>query len=236
MNIPKIIHQIWLGPHKKPDIWMNSWKINYIQQNPDWTYVFWSEKEINALQLKNKKYYDSDTFYTAKSDLARYEILQKYGGVFIDADSLWIHKPNNSLNAILNDANKKGGMFCAEEPVNKWSIANGVIGFSKNHPLLQTIIDYIHNNYEKLKKKHPRHRDVWLVTGPHIFTDLVKKYQKNLILDSKYFYPESFHKNNLHIPVSQLPQKYPQAIMFQYGYTSNNILHKDVMKNYIENN
>ena len=93
-----------------------------------------------------------------------------------------------------------------------------------------------HNNYEKLKKKHPRHRDVWLVTGPHIFTDLVKKYQKNLILDSKYFYPESFHKNNLHIPVSQLPQKYPQAIMFQYGYTSNNILHKDVMKNYIENN
>ena len=26
---------------------------------------------------------------------------------------------------------KETGMFCAEEPVNKWSIANGVIGFSK---------------------------------------------------------------------------------------------------------
>ena len=30
MNIPKIIHQIWIGPNKRPDIWMNSWKINYI--------------------------------------------------------------------------------------------------------------------------------------------------------------------------------------------------------------
>ena len=31
--IPKIIHQIWLGPNKRPDIWMNTWKIDYIKQN-----------------------------------------------------------------------------------------------------------------------------------------------------------------------------------------------------------
>lgn len=236
MTIPKIIHQIWLGPHKKPNIWMDSWKIDYIKHNPGWSYMFWSEKEIDQLNMKNKKFYDKDTFYTAKSDIARYEILQKYGGVFIDADSLWINKLNNSLDFILEKANNKGNMFCAEEPKNKWSIANGVIGFSKNHPLLETLIDYIHNNYESLKKKHPRHRDVWLVTGPHIFTPLVKKYEKNLILDSKYFYPESFHKNNLHISVSSLPKKYPEAIMFQYGYTTNNIADNNIMKKFIDNN
>lgn len=234
MNIPKIIHQIWLGPHKKPDIWMNSWKIDYIKQNPDWTYMFWSEKEIEQLTMKNKKFYINDTFYIAKSDIARYEILKKFGGVFIDADSLWINKPKNSMNSIIENANNKGGMFCAEEPVNKWSIANGVIGFSKNHPVLDSLIDYIHNNYESLKKKHPRRRDVWLVTGPHIFTPLVKKYEKSLILDSKYFYPESFHKNNLHINVSELPINYPDAIMFQYGYTTNNIANNNIMKKFID--
>ena len=49
--IPKIIHQIWLGPNKRPDIWMNSWKINYIKKHPDWTYKLWTEKEINMLQV-----------------------------------------------------------------------------------------------------------------------------------------------------------------------------------------
>ena len=38
-------------------------------------------------------------------------------------------------------------MFCAEEPVNKWSIANGVIGFSKEHPILKLMINHISNNY-----------------------------------------------------------------------------------------
>ena len=74
-----IIHQIWLGPHKKPDIWMNSWKIDYIKQNPDWTYMF--GQKIDQLTMKNKTFYVNDTFYIAKSDIARYEILKKFGGV-----------------------------------------------------------------------------------------------------------------------------------------------------------
>ena len=234
MNIPKIIHQIWLGPNKRPDIWMNSWKIDYIKQNPDWTYKLWTEIEINKIKMKNRKIYDSEIFFISKSDIARYEILYQYGGIFIDADSLWIKKSNNSLNKILNMSNKIG-MFCAEEPKNKWSIANGVIGFCKEHSILKEIINYIHKNYFSLKKKHKRERDIWLVTGTKPFTDIVKKSDQKLILESYYFYPESFHKNNLHLNVKKFPKLYPKSIMFQYGYTTNNLSKNiNIMKKFID--
>ena len=236
MTIPKIIHQIWLGPNKRPDIWMNTWKIDYIKQNSDWKYILWTEKEINNLNLINKKQYNDEKHYPGKSDISRYEILKKYGGVFIDADSLWINKPNNSLNKIL-ELSKDSKMFAAVEPVNKWSIANGVIGFSSNHPILDQMIDFINKKYYQLKKKHSKNRDIWLITGPKPFTDILKK-QKNkkivLVLESYYFYPESFHKNNLNLNIKEFPKKYPKSIMFQYGYSSNNILHNNVMKNFID--
>ena len=84
MNIPKIIHQIWLGPNKRPDIWMDSWKNDYINKYPEWTYKLWTEKEINEINLTNKKQYENEKFYNGKSDIARYEILYQFGGVFID--------------------------------------------------------------------------------------------------------------------------------------------------------
>ena len=42
-RIPKIIHQVWIGPKNKPNIYINTWKIDYIKANPDWQYVLWDE-------------------------------------------------------------------------------------------------------------------------------------------------------------------------------------------------
>ena len=181
MNVPKIIHQIWLGPNKRPDIWMDTWKNDYIKQNPDWTYKLWTETELENLSMTNKQIFNKEQFYNGKSDIARYEILYQQGGVFMDADSLWINKPNNSLNPIL-DMTKTSGMFCAEEPVNKWSIANGVIGFTKGHPILKQMIDFIGNNYYNMKKTHPKQRQIWIVTGTQPFTKFVKEYDEALFL------------------------------------------------------
>ena len=236
MSIPKIIHQIWLGPNKRPKIWMDSWEFDYIKQNPDWKYKLWTEKEINELKLINRDKYDREPTYPGKSDIARYEILNQFGGVFIDADSLWIDKPNNSLNIILNKLNNNIDMFCAVEPVNKWSYANGVIGFSKNNDLLKIIIEFIKKNYDSRKKKFPAPRQLWQVTGPGIFTSLTKNYNDNkkMVLESFYFYPTSFHKNNLDKNTKEFPKLYPNSIMFQYGYSTNNILNDNCMKKFID--
>ena len=34
-KIPKIIHQIWIGPKKRPDIWIKTWSEDYINKFKD---------------------------------------------------------------------------------------------------------------------------------------------------------------------------------------------------------
>ena len=229
--IPKIIHQIWLGPNKKPDIWMDSWKINYCQKYPDWEYKLWTEKDILDLNLRNKIHYDNETFYNAKSDIARYEILYQYGGVFIDADSLWLQ---HDLDWIIEQSNKQG-FFAASEPVNQDIYANGVFGCEPKHKIVNDMIWYVNLNYQKLKLKHPEERAVWIVTGTKPFTQIINQFKSHaFLLSHQYFYPVSFHQNNLNLEIIKFKQDYPKAIMLQYGYTTNNILHKNCIKEYIE--
>ena len=55
-KIPKIIHQIWIGPKKMPiryKIWMKSWR----EINPEYEYRFWTDKDINKLNMINKNKY-----------------------------------------------------------------------------------------------------------------------------------------------------------------------------------
>jgi mannosyltransferase OCH1-like enzyme len=47
--IPKIIHQIWIGSKKKPDIWIDTFKKDYINDNPDWDYKLWDDENILEL-------------------------------------------------------------------------------------------------------------------------------------------------------------------------------------------
>lgn len=236
-KIPKIIHQIWLGPNARPDIWMNSWKIDYCKKYPDWEYKLWTEKEINEFGLKNKAQYEFEKFYNGKSDIARYEILNKFGGIFIDADSLWIKESKISLDDILNNSNKFG-CFCAKEPNHDTIYANGVIGCVSNHKIMIDMIEYINTNYFELKKKLPNENQIWKVCGTYPFSKTVdnnSKYFKNvLILNHKYFYPISFHNDNSKMDISNFNIKFPESLMFQYGYTTNNILHNYCMKKYID--
>ena len=235
-SIPKIIHQIWLGKNKKPSIWMDSWKHDYCNKYPEWSYKLWTEKEINEFNLYNNLQFSNEPYNNGKSDIARYEILNRMGGVFMDADSLWLKNSGKSLDHIIEES-KPYGFFAAKEPKNKQFYANGVIGSVPNHKILQEMISYVHVNYFALKCLNSRERDVWTVTGTKPFTDVLNRnYSSFYSMDHKQFYPLSFHQSNLNQDVDTLHERYPEAIMIQYGYTSNNILNNNVMKKFIDNN
>lgn len=112
--IPKIIHQIWIGPKKQPDIYMKTWYNDYVKMYPEYTYMLWNEDKINDLMSYNneiKKLYNMETTMYGKADIARYVILYFYGGIYIDADSVWL---NNRNLADLFDNSR--GLFIALEP------------------------------------------------------------------------------------------------------------------------
>ena len=104
--IPKIIHQIWIGPNKCPYIWINTFKIDYINKNPEYQYFLWTEDNIDSLFNDFPIYrivYDLETTYNGKSDILRYLILYIHGGIYIDADSVWINE--KSFDSLLEQVN-----------------------------------------------------------------------------------------------------------------------------------
>jgi mannosyltransferase OCH1-like enzyme len=138
--IPKIIHQIWIGdPGKRPKEFMETWKIE------GWEYRLWTEREIDGLRLENRSQYDfliALKSYAAASDVARVEILKKFGGIYIDADT--------ERTAEIDKAPfMKAKFFAVQANKNKEGkegqtrIANGVMGAVPDFSLIKRYISEI---------------------------------------------------------------------------------------------
>ena len=58
----------------------------WIDKNPSWEYMLWSEDNIPS--LINNKHFRNMREYSGNADMLRYELLLNYGGFYIDADSV----------------------------------------------------------------------------------------------------------------------------------------------------
>jgi hypothetical protein len=87
VTIPKIIHQLWIGPNPAPLKWMNTWK----EHNPDWEYRLWGNDEVFGREWVNQNhvdYYREQKQWHGVADVCTYEILYENGGFMIGADSV----------------------------------------------------------------------------------------------------------------------------------------------------
>lgn len=173
--IPKIFHQIWIGPHEPPPVFKNSQE-SIKKLHPDWQYKLWTDKDIVRLNLKNKKFYDESMNYGEKADIARYEILYRYGGVYADVDYVCI-KPFDALTHSYE-------FFAGIQPVCSMAIlTNCVIGSTSGHPVLYDCIESIKNNWHTFDStiESPNER-ILFKTGPILFHN---SFFKIITLDSE---------------------------------------------------
>ena len=138
MSVPKIIHQLWIGPKSIPINAMNTIK----QDNPDYDYILWNEEKLEELTIP-KKYKQKIKLMeelNGKADMYRWIILEKYGGIFVDADMISI--------APIDDFIIRGGpFFCWEnEIVRNGLCATTIMGFTKEHIIPKLAIQWIMNN------------------------------------------------------------------------------------------
>ena len=198
MTIPKIIHQIWFGDqNKRPKDIMDKWK----EFNPDWEYMLWTEEDVKRVfgKLKNQKHFDSliqlvDTlkgkgtnilphhYLCGQSDIARIEILYKFGGFFIDADAVPIRPLNPDF------CNNEAFSVWENEKVRPGLIANGYLASTKFNHLMEAMIS------ELKKQDNLLYNEPWIVTGPMFLTKMVKKYPvyRIKIYPSYYFIPNHY--------------------------------------------
>jgi mannosyltransferase OCH1-like enzyme len=191
--IPRIIHQLWIGPKPVPDVLMNTWK----QLNPDWQYMFWDEKTISEFfpnGLKNQRQYEEMTELCGKCDIARYEILEKFGGFFIDADSICINKLDDYL--LVNDS-----FSCYENELERGMlVAVGYLASTRNNSLIKLLISGIGKlnimeiiSREEADPSRPQYL-AWRIVGSEYLTKTIARvrYNRISIYPSYFFIPEHY--------------------------------------------
>lgn len=182
-KIPKIIHQIWIGPKTPPLTLMNSWK----EKHPDYEYIFWNETEFQKrnLQLSCLDKINLINEINGKADIIRWEILYKYGGIFIDADSICIEPFDEFFHE------NTGFASFENEICRKGLVATGTMGFIPQHPICKDIIEWINSNESTNIILNYR---AWYSVGPACFTNFLntKKYEDIKIYPSYFFLPHHF--------------------------------------------
>lgn len=187
-RIPKIIHQIWVGPHPFPQEAL-AWQETWIALHPDWEYKLWTNEDVAQLEFDNKVYYDQAKNWGEKADILRYEILYRFGGLYADIDQSCL-KPFDVLHHTCDFYTGIHAMpLITVKGNNKLRIANGVIACIPGHPIMSQVVNQV--------KKERANSNLLARTGPDFFTKVINQVLKSsleagncdVILPANYFYP-----------------------------------------------
>jgi mannosyltransferase OCH1-like enzyme len=186
--IPKKIHFIWLGKKEIPIEYynfINQWKQNY----NDYEVVVWDDDMIqqkNLIPDDFKKYYFSDLPEAFRADIARYIILNKYGGFYFDVDFQFLKRiPDHFLNFKF-----LGGIQ------NNGEVAIGFFASQINNDLLTETIESIPKSInEAIQGNYYTGENLYRITGPEFFNKICLKYFNDtdyFFFTKEYFYPYWF--------------------------------------------
>jgi|TARA_R110001592_G_C12990572_1_gene735023 hypothetical protein len=118
-QIPKIIHQIWVGDNPIPD-YCKEFHLKMKQMHPDWEVNLWGNEIFTT-------YYPNDPFlsnYRKNAELYKWAfiadrirllLLRDYGGVYVDIDA----EPIRSFNNILSKLEPHHTFFSGLKPTQE---------------------------------------------------------------------------------------------------------------------
>ena len=133
---------------------------SWLDKNPGWELRTWTED--NMPPLRNQALYDDAPNFVEgrllgrfRSNVARLEILERFGGVYIDCDF-------EALKQIPAKYLKASCVVARETPE---FVNNGIIGAVPGHPYITTLIDAIPESVASQPGKPSN-----VTTGPHLLT------------------------------------------------------------------
>jgi mannosyltransferase OCH1-like enzyme len=193
--IPKIFHHTWpSGGELKPKF------IKYIESfkkfHPEYKFMFWTMDDLDKFALSDlSKTIQSPKFglpWIALSDIMRYEILYKFGGIYLDTDV---------------ECLKNFDCFLENESFAAYSsngVGNAVIGSVPQNPLFKTIATLVVQAAIKFGaeaiKKAPD-KTIGVNLAGKLLNGVQKKYPQ------EYFYP--FNWNDIKRNIGkQFPNSY----------------------------
>ncbi|WP_170295124.1 glycosyltransferase family 32 protein [Paracoccus aestuariivivens] len=163
--VPRIVHQIWIGGPVPPTcaIWRD-WAACH-----GWEYRLWDEQSLAELAITDDPQWQAMIMardYPGAVDVARYHVLLRDGGLYLDCDWYPVspeRPPEDFIPAIgLSAIAEAGPRLVAGGSV---LLANGLIAVPPNHPAIAKLIDVLPQIAARLSGA-----PAWWQTGPLAFT------------------------------------------------------------------
>lgn len=207
-RIPKVIHLIWLG--KFPDHYKRViTKIKAL--HTDWEIKLWDETQIkNFGPLINQELYDTSDNLASKSDIFRYEILAKVGGIYMDLDFDLVQSFQSLLSL---------DFFAGVGHVDQPEIFNSIMGSVPNGDIIVNIVNGLKH------RKAVRKTDISGImssTGPYYISQVFFDYLQSrdlkninaVIFPTVYFFPYPAVQRHL----TRYKEEEPSFKKFIYSY------------------
>jgi hypothetical protein len=160
-RIPRVVHQLWIGPAPGPWGLMAAWRDMYTGLG--WGYRLWTEAELAAEPFRLRPLVDAVPEVNGRADLYRWEILHRYGGLFVDADSA-------PQAAVPDDFLQAEFFSCYENEVARPGLVGcGAMGATPGNAVTARIIARL----ESGGPAEVTRGAAWETVGPGLLTDVL---------------------------------------------------------------
>jgi mannosyltransferase OCH1-like enzyme len=171
--IPRIFHQIWVGPEPFPEEYARHQE-TWLHHHPDWELRFWTEKNLPAPgDLRRREGSELLRSPWERSDVLRLELIWRFGGVYVDTDFECLR----SIEPLIEDTDFFIGL------VNSRRVNNALFGAVAGHAVLD----------HALEKIRPREFPGYdkAATGARFLDRLLDKQPGVTFFDRELFYPQT---------------------------------------------
>lgn len=186
----KLIHQIWVGPRPLP-----AKSVRFVEEirklHPDYEYRLWADADLLPENFSNLQYILATPIQAQKADIMRYEILYRFGGVYLDID-FEVFKPLDPL--LTHDL-----VVCNEDPHIDKYMTNAFIYAAPGNPNLKRCVERIQTC--RLGEANVSH-----TTGPYYFRQCITLNDAR-VLPTHVMYPTHYTQRGYR-PASFSPETY----------------------------
>jgi mannosyltransferase OCH1-like enzyme len=194
-EIPRILHQVWLGPKPLPEEF-GAYRETWREHHPGWRLELWTEDRVPE-ELRRPEVYDRLRVPAERADILRLEVLWRFGGVYVDTD----FECRRSIEPLI------AGVDFFTAYLKPGRVNNAIIGAVPGHPILDRALRELRPNpvygYDKE------------AAGPLFFDRLIKDYPETKVFEPPVFYPSTPGEREQAVAIHHVARSWKDAEGFE---------------------
>jgi hypothetical protein len=168
-RIPRVLHRIWLGSDPMPDAAVGFGK-SWARHHPEWEHRLWRDGDLLALGVPAEIIAHA-TNAIELADVARFHIIARHGGVYIDTDFECLRPLDPLLKGV--------EAFAAFQRPGE--VATGLLGATPSHPAFRRAAELVSTTIGRAPLPS--------ATGPPFFTHVLWEFPEVTVFPPELFYP-----------------------------------------------